>query len=124
MSVKEYNSDNQGLPDEAFVHPPPKSLECPICRNTLNNPRQCPSAHAFCLNCITTALQFNPTCPYCSAPLAVAQLTLSGKREIVEELQVYCCTKGISKFVKKKLMKVYLGQSKDTCFVSNTNDAS
>ena len=96
MSLQDYYPDNQGFPAAAFVNPPPKSLECAICTDTLNNPRQCPLAHAFCLNCIVTALQVNAKCPSCRKPLNVAQLTLSGKREIVEELQAYCGTRGIS----------------------------
>ena len=98
MNLDDYYPSTHGFPAWAFVEAPPRSLECAICTDTLNNPRQCRLAHAFCLYCITTALQVNPTCPSCREPLTMDQLSLSGKREIVEELQAYCCTRGIELF--------------------------
>ena len=92
MHVSDYY--HHGFPAEAFENAPPKSLECPICFQTLNNPRQCRNAdrpHAFCLSCITTSVHRTPSCPTCREALTVDQLIPSGKIEFVEELQAYCC---------------------------------
>ncbi|OQS03604.1 hypothetical protein THRCLA_04076 [Thraustotheca clavata] len=44
-------------------------MRCPICLETLDNPRSLPCNHCFCENCITTALGFAGNCPVCKAPV-------------------------------------------------------
>ena len=37
--------------------------ECPVCFDFMTSPRITPCAHAFCLDCITGAIQRDPKCP-------------------------------------------------------------
>ena len=100
MNVSDYYPSDHGFPPEAFVvNPPPKNLECHICFQTLNNPRQCRNAdkpHAFCLSCITAWLQRTPSCPECRGALTVGELIPSAKIEFVEELEAHCCAGTLS----------------------------
>ena len=100
MNVNAYYPDDTGFPEEAFVanHLDTSSfLQCPICFKVLNDPRQCNNKlrpHSFCQGCITASLESNQRCPVDQQSLTLNQLNVSSLKYMVDELQVYCCTKG------------------------------
>ena len=47
--------------------------ECPICLDTLSNPRTLKCKHMFCTECIETALTHNNRCPVCKQVQGIIQ---------------------------------------------------
>lgn len=68
-----------------------KELQCAICLQILNKPRQCKNGHLFCLTCITKCLSKNPECPSCRCRLTEEALarSLFVERHI-RNLKVFC----------------------------------
>lgn len=61
-------------------------VECPICLETLNDPRILPCQHSFCLRClqgIWASKQPNDTvhCPFCRETFAIPEQGISGIRK-------------------------------------------
>jgi hypothetical protein len=68
-----------------------KELQCGICLQLLNNPRQCKNGHLFCMDCISQSLEKNRECPQCRCPLRIEELarSLFVERHL-RILKVYC----------------------------------
>ena len=68
-----------------------KELQCGICLQLINKPRQCKNGHLFCLVCITKCISKNPECPTCRCKLDEETLarSLFVERHI-RNLKVYC----------------------------------
>eukprot|EP01087_Luapelamoeba_hula_P021686 TRINITY_DN7628_c0_g1_i1.p1 TRINITY_DN7628_c0_g1~~TRINITY_DN7628_c0_g1_i1.p1 ORF type:complete len:423 (-),score=59.84 TRINITY_DN7628_c0_g1_i1:54-1322(-) len=68
-----------------------RELQCGICLQILNKPRQCRNGHLFCLGCISRSISKNPECPTCRCKLDEDGL---GRSLFVEKhirsLRVYC----------------------------------
>lgn len=54
-----------------------EDLECCICLNICNNPKQCPNGHMFCSTCIETAIVAQNKCPTCRIELNKDKLSVS-----------------------------------------------
>jgi hypothetical protein len=65
-----------------------KELQCGICLQLLNKPRQCKNGHLFCLNCISQCLEKSHECPSCRCSLKMEELARS-------------------LFVEKRILKLY-----------------
>lgn len=64
-----------GIDTNRFVCSVPDSLLCSICNDVLDQPVQCLKyQHLFCLDCITSWLQVNSSCPLDREELLVSQL--------------------------------------------------
>ena len=46
---------------------------CPICLDTMTNPRALKCKHSFCSVCLQTALEASNTCPVCQEPQGALQ---------------------------------------------------
>ena len=49
------------------------SVECPICLDTMKDPRALKCKHKFCSNCLQQALDVSNKCPVCQEPQGVLQ---------------------------------------------------
>ena len=49
------------------------SVECPICLDTMKNPRALRCKHKFCSYCLQKALDMSNKCPVCQEPQGVLQ---------------------------------------------------
>ncbi|KAF2075122.1 hypothetical protein CYY_003557 [Polysphondylium violaceum] len=68
-----------------------KELQCGICLQLLNTPRQCQNGHLFDLSCITTSLKKNKQCPICRCSLSSKELSRSlFVEKHIRNLKVYC----------------------------------
>jgi hypothetical protein len=77
-----------------FVSKPSEKFGCPICVSVLNDPRQCPNGHCFCLVCISMSLQLRKECPVCKIALSGASLGRNMIiREMIDEMTVFCETR-------------------------------
>mmetsp|Transcript_25322 Transcript_25322/g.28168 ORF Transcript_25322/g.28168 Transcript_25322/m.28168 type:complete len:428 (+) Transcript_25322:94-1377(+) len=67
-------------------------LQCGICFQILDTPRQCQNGHAFCYKCITQAIEQNgATCPHCRVNLDKTKLGRSLFLEkYLREEEVWC----------------------------------
>lgn len=54
-----------------------KDLQCGICLQILEQPKQCKNGHLFCHNCIVRTITKNPLCPQCRCPLTEEGLSRS-----------------------------------------------
>lgn len=54
-----------------------KELQCGICLQLLNKPRQCKNGHLFCLHCISQCLEKGHECPSCRCSLKMEELARS-----------------------------------------------
>ncbi len=80
-----------GYPVDWFAKLPRDELICAICLDVLKNPHCCRNGHAFCLNCITSALQTYSKCPTCKCILSIDILMVGlCQRNLVAELNVKC----------------------------------
>ena len=57
-----------------------KELNCNVCLYLMDHPRKLPCHHAFCRECIETALQHNGCCPVCK------QVTKAGLDTVVKRV--------------------------------------
>jgi hypothetical protein len=74
-----------------FVKTPPNYLQCGICLEVLNNPKQCMSGHIFCLFCLTRSLERNKHCPVCKTFLKIESASSSLlARNLVFDLVAKC----------------------------------
>ena len=65
-----------GYEEERFENTVESRLLCPICRNVLKDPVQCPNEHYFCRSCVGEHLRKNSkTCPMCQHHLTEETLT-------------------------------------------------
>ncbi|CAM9817199.1 unnamed protein product, partial [Chrysoparadoxa australica] len=87
-----------GIAEECFVHPPPRSLICPICLGVLEDPVACPSGHLFCRQELAEWFRRGGgTCPADNVPIhpsSVTELLESTTGRVVQnllgELERYC----------------------------------
>ncbi|EGG16392.1 RGS-containing protein kinase RCK1 [Cavenderia fasciculata] len=54
-----------------------KELQCGICLQIINKPRQCLQGHLYCLDCISQYLKKSQECPTCRTSLNVEKLSRS-----------------------------------------------
>ncbi|EFA80504.1 RGS-containing protein kinase [Heterostelium album PN500] len=54
-----------------------KELQCGICLQIINKPRQCKNGHLFCMDCILQSLKKIQECPECRCSLNVEKLSRS-----------------------------------------------
>ena len=83
-----------GYPRNIFIYESSEKLEdleCCICLNICNDPKQCPNGHMFCKECIENALASQPKCPTCRVDLNRDKLgaSLYAKKQI-NALRVRC----------------------------------
>jgi len=68
-----------------------KELQCGICLQLLEKPRQCKNGHLFCFDCITRSLEKNNECPLCRCLLRTEELSRSlFVEKHIRLLRVYC----------------------------------
>ncbi len=68
-----------------------KELQCGICLQILNKPRQCKNGHLFCLSCILKSISKNTECPSCRCRLTEENLSRSLFVERhIRNLKVFC----------------------------------
>lgn len=68
-----------------------KELQCGICLQLLNKPRQCKNGHLFCLSCISQCLEKGHECPSCRCSLKMEELARSlFVEKHLRLLKVYC----------------------------------
>ena len=77
--------------DCAFVSPPPKHLECPVCLLTVKEPHltDCCGNHYYCRTCIESILGAGKPCPLCSQD-GFRVFPHKGMKREVDELPVHC----------------------------------
>ena len=83
-----------GYPRNIFIYESSEKLEdleCCICLNICNDPKQCPNGHMFCKECIENALASQRKCPTCRVDLNRDKLgaNLYAKKQI-NSLRVCC----------------------------------
>lgn len=94
-----------GYSKESFINDSQKSdeefqsqltdLQCTICTDIMNDPRQCVNGHMFCKSCIMHSLQKCAECPSCSQPMSESNLSMCLlARNLINSLSVGCskCT--------------------------------
>lgn len=54
-----------GFEKSRFLVPVPAIFECSICHDVIRDPRQCPSEHVYCRDCIIESLTHQSRCPEC-----------------------------------------------------------
>ncbi|KAL6044324.1 RGS-containing protein kinase RCK1 [Balamuthia mandrillaris] len=68
-----------------------KDVQCGICLQILNKPRQCRNGHLFCLSCIVRSISKNPECPTCRCRLEEEHLARSlFVEKHIRNLKVFC----------------------------------
>ncbi|GAM23650.1 hypothetical protein SAMD00019534_068250 [Acytostelium subglobosum LB1] len=68
-----------------------KELQCGICLQIINKPRQCKNGHLFCMECILMSLKKSQECPECRCSLNMEKLSRSLFVERhLRTLSVYC----------------------------------
>jgi len=66
-------------------------VECRICLNICNNPKQCPNGHMFCNKCILSALDNRKKCPCCSIALNEKKLSTNLlAKSMINTLSIRC----------------------------------
>ncbi|GAA5837872.1 hypothetical protein JCM11251_004684 [Rhodosporidiobolus azoricus] len=75
-----------------YLDPVPPSLECPICRQSLQNPVLTPCDHLFCHACLSRALELHPTCPIDRTRIQEAECRRPPRvvAELLDDLRVRC----------------------------------
>jgi len=97
-----------------------KELQCGICLQLLNTPRQCQNGHLFDLSCITTSLKKNKQCPICRCSLTTKELSRSlFVEKHIRNLKVHC-----KYHFKKGESLTILTTSTSTTINNSTNEKS
>eukprot|EP01126_Amoeba_proteus_P046061 TRINITY_DN518_c0_g1_i11.p1 TRINITY_DN518_c0_g1~~TRINITY_DN518_c0_g1_i11.p1 ORF type:complete len:382 (-),score=52.30 TRINITY_DN518_c0_g1_i11:233-1378(-) len=60
-------------------------FDCPICRDLLFDPVTSACGHSFCRQCLSRAIDHNPACPFCRAPLPQYSVHASRPRDLLVE---------------------------------------
>ncbi len=82
-----------GYEEERFENTVESRLLCPICRNVLKDPVQCPNEHYFCRSCVGEHLRKNSkTCPMCQHHLTEETLTKPPRilTDMLQSLKIRC----------------------------------
>lgn len=78
-----------------YIPPAPDSLDCPICKQPLQDPvlpSEC--MHIFCSGCLTQSLSTSATCPIDRSPVHLSSIRQAPQliRAMLDDLQVKCTT--------------------------------
>jgi hypothetical protein len=85
-----------GFESEIFVTPPGEMFDCTLCLMVLRMPQQCKNGHAFCLSCITVALDRVKSCPICSCDLDLRTLAANRLvKDMIDALPAQCSSNDI-----------------------------